>query len=262
MAEHACTTPEQTKSSRRALLGGLMAAPVVLATPASALGGSSSAVHDLWNERRALRPVSRDLEERIEEATAKMPWWAQEGPDLLKHDGTFIGSIVGWPAIQDMEPPSQGAYRLIRPSPMNLRKDYDRWISVWGRPPGTDASARQQYVKNLRALALRRRQQNIERAKVGRDELEARYDNTRDHVLDLNVAIEGLSGFHPDALAAKLLVGLHWTASTADSTGSNCESLRPTLEALRPHLSGNIAADVADLLDNPEAPLTERMAWV
>lgn len=34
------------------------------------------------------------------------------------------------------------------------------------------------------------------------------------------------------------------------------------LAMLLPHLTGNIAADVRDLLENPKAPITKRMAWV
>jgi hypothetical protein len=37
--------------------------------------------------------------------------------------------------------------------------------------------------------------------------------------------------------------------------------MRP-LRILQPSLTGDIAADVADLSDNPDTPITERMAWI
>jgi hypothetical protein len=39
------------------------------------------------------------------------------------------------------------------------------------------------------------------------------------------------------------------------------EALMSALRILQPSLTGNIAADAADLLDNPDTPITERIAW-
>ena len=45
---------------------------------------------------------------------------------------------------------------------------------------------------------------------------------------------------------------VNFEAHLRESTASNIEAIADTLRALRPHLTGNIAADVADLLDNAE----------
>ena len=46
------------------------------------------------------------------------------------------------------------------------------------------------------------------------------------------------------------------------TTQEALSGIERALRILLPQLTGNIAADVADLLDNPDAPITERMAWI
>jgi hypothetical protein len=92
--------------------------------------------------------------------------------------------------------------------------------------------------------------------------LAAEWDETAELVYEFNKAINDMIEFDPDTLAAKLMVGLTLTSHSYDDTRTSCEGIRSALHAMRPHLTGNIAVDVADLLDNPDTPISERMFWV
>lgn len=58
------------------------------------------------------------------------------------------------------------------------------------------------------------------------------------------------------------MVGLNFEISTPDTTQNNIAAIQSTLRALRPYLTGNIAVDVADLLDSPDTSITERLASI
>jgi hypothetical protein len=120
----------------------------------------------------------------------------------------------------------------LRPTLSDLQGDYQALCQFWGDSP----ERRARYRTKLRALAIRRREQKAEREKVGLPALHKAYEAAAKHMLRLNRAITGLSDCTPGIAGA--------------------------LRIMRPHLTGNIAADAADLLDNPDAPITERMAWV
>src|SRR5436305_4882475 len=111
-----------SETSRRALLAGLSVAPVALAPAVHA--ASSAALHTLWNERRALRPVIAEKAALMDAAEAAMPWWARSGPSRLYQDGSTGGPQNGWPAIRYMESPQiEGAWRVLRPTLSDLQGD-------------------------------------------------------------------------------------------------------------------------------------------
>jgi hypothetical protein len=75
-------------------------------------------------------------------------------------------------------------------------------------------------------------------------------------------AIEALPDRSADAVAASLLIGFNLEANTRDNTACNIQGIAGALRIMLPSLTGNIAADAADLLDNPDPPITERAAWI
>jgi hypothetical protein len=77
-----------------------------------------------------------------------------------------------------------------------------------------------------------------------------------------NDAIEELPDQTADAVAASLMIELNYEANTQDDTGCNIQGIASALRRLLPSLTGSIAADAADLLDNPGTPITERAAWI
>jgi hypothetical protein len=93
MAEHACTTPEQTKSSRRALLGGLMAAPVALVAVGAAPraeqhpDGELLALVDEWRRQAAACDAANKIEIEAEDRCVwpdpPEPLFAREGDSRL-----------------------------------------------------------------------------------------------------------------------------------------------------------------------------------
>jgi hypothetical protein len=204
-----------------------------------------------------LRGTYLEAEARTAAAESAMPWWAQPGPQLLASDGTFTGREVGWPAIAGRKPPERlGSFYNVRPTPTDLRTHYLN--GIWGDTPKTRIA----YRKALRALALRRREQKAERAQVGLDDLEKLRDGIAERISDIGHAITNLRDTSADAVAASLMIGLLLTGYTRDNTSANIEGIEGALRILRPSLTGNIAADAADLLDNPETPITERAAWI
>jgi hypothetical protein len=227
--------------------------------PAVANAQGSSELHTLWNKRRAIRPVNLQSKAALKAAEAALPWWAQTGPVYLAHDGTHTGIHVGWPAIRELEAPkTEGAVRLLRPSQYDLRKEYDQHCGIWGDSP----SARARYRDKLREFAVRRREQKAEEQKLGLPELETRNEAIVDGLVAVNDAIESLPDQTADAIAASLMIELNYEASLRDNTGINMQGIARALRILLPSLTGNIAADAADLLDNPETPITERMAFI
>jgi hypothetical protein len=55
-----------------------------------------------------------------------MPWWAQPGPSHLRGDGSWRGTDVGWPAIDNDKLPSRPQCMFNkRPSPSDIRKDFE-----------------------------------------------------------------------------------------------------------------------------------------
>ncbi|HZY11324.1 MAG TPA: hypothetical protein VFE89_00960 [Beijerinckiaceae bacterium] len=58
------------------------------------------------------------------------------------------------------------------------------------------------------------------------------------------------------------LVEVNYETLRSATTQEALSGIERALRILLPQLTGNIAADVADLLDNPDAPTTERMAWI
>jgi hypothetical protein len=247
--------------SRRDAFKPIAAAALASAAviPAVANAQPSSELHTLWNKRRAIRPVYLQNRATLHAAEAALPWWAQTGPMYLAHDGTFTGIHVGWPAIRDLEPPKiAGASRLLRPSKYDLRADYDQTCRMSGDSP----EARASYAARLRQFRTRRREQKAEEQKLGLPELEKRNEAIIDGLVAINTVIESLPDQTADAIAASLMIELNYEASLRDNTGVNMQGIARALRILLPSLTGNIAADAADLLDNPETPITERMAFV
>jgi hypothetical protein len=249
-----------SNTSRRAILAGLSVATVALAPAViAAPSAGSQELHALWNKRRALRPVYLESQARIAAAEAALPWWARSGPSRLYSDGTISGEISGWPAIRDMQPPKiEGALKFLRPSKADLRADYDALRSFHGDSPARRAS----YRDALRKLAIRKREQRAEEEKVELPALEKQHDAILDEMFAVASAIEALPDRSADAVAASLLIGFNLEANTRDNTGCNIQGIEGALRIMLPSLTGNIAADAADLLDNPDTPITERAAWI
>lgn len=223
-----------------------------LASPAASdtMTESDAQIEQLWIERTTLAAESRALWRAYEVAESQMPEWAAPGPMYLCSDGAFRGSEVGWPRLDPGRLPEGSAMINVRPSPHDIKRDFDTQMSVWG-PRGAKA-VRAAYDCRMADLNERQLRQRAEREKVGLPANEARMDVIVGRILDINEAIEQLAGSSPTYFAVILMLGL---------TGENvhdaldCEGLgtvaRCILPRLRPQLSGLIARHVDDLIEHP-----------
>jgi hypothetical protein len=231
--------------ARRSFLAGLavtLPAGAIAATPAlAAVGASRSEIDDLYAERTELAARSRIVAAQHKAAEASMPWWAQPGPSLLRGDGRWTGTSVGWPAIDNDKLPSHPDTMFNkRPSPSDLRKNFDIRLRMCGKlTEAHRTEARGLYIQSMRELAARRRRQREEEIKVGLPDLEAQLDAIGERLGEIDDRLQDLTVSPADApqkAAAMLMIDLngHWKNDTA----FGCSV---TLGALRPFLTGLIS---------------------
>src|ERR1700688_3664159 len=115
--------------NRRSLVTGV---PALLALALPAAAANDDALIDiLWIERTRIVSETRANARAYREAEARLPEWASAGPSYLYSDGSYGGPDVGWPR-RDAKPPERG-YINVRPSPDDIRRDFELYVSVWGR---------------------------------------------------------------------------------------------------------------------------------
>jgi hypothetical protein len=117
---------ENADTQRRVLMmGSLATAATVIPLPAFG-GGDGDGVTETYLQWRALMEESRELSRAHSAAHKSLPWWADSGPEELNDKGEHVGICTGWPARQDLEPPTiLGALRDLRPNPASLEADFE-----------------------------------------------------------------------------------------------------------------------------------------
>lgn len=193
-------------ASRRAFLSVGAAAVATVGVPAANAWSQDSAddeLEALWERWRSLYVNGLRISRACREATDRLPWWAAPGPSHLPAD---TGGIVGWPAIQDAEPPPEGSSvcRVVRPG----LGDFKRWLKQETEMRG-ERIARERYRSQVRALAKRRYAQKLEYRKVGLLALDKESDANGDACLDTARAIEALPVTSFSVTAARLLIDFH-----------------------------------------------------
>jgi hypothetical protein len=248
-------------SNRRTVLRSMLAAGA-LALPTAAISAppGEDAVLALWERRDALRDRIAEADALLDQAQARLPWWAASGERYLHRDGSLSGGNVGWPAIQGLEPPTmEGAYRTARPGPHDIRRDYQCQQRIWG----TEAT-RPQYRRHWRDLIARLRAQRSEREKAGVTQASALCEELDEVRIDLNDAIETLPLTTPSTLAARVLIkanyAIYGNRTFAEIDAGEIAFL--VLEYLRPNLSGMLRAHVDEIIDNPDKPAGELRAMI
>ncbi|QGM97794.1 hypothetical protein [Methylocystis parvus] len=233
-------------TSRRNFVSALATAPLAALPeilPAATFGESSDDVAPLWEEWIDLDERIAEAWDRYAGAIDRLPFWANTGPRYIASDGSYVGENVGWPLDLSVTPPEySGVWRLARPSKYDYRAEFKRMAGLFG-----ESIAKAAYIRNLRNLVRLHQAQREEFQKVRLNELEAEWNRLGDRQSDL--ADEILD--HPDisinAAAAKLVVGI-WFIEPERVVGMPLDRFRPALEALSPHLTGRIAADVVRLI--------------
>jgi hypothetical protein len=260
---------ESAKHSRRAALGVIVGASSLAIGPAAArasIGPLSIETADdmalaLWERRQAFRQPVLDANRAYEEARSRMPWWALSGPSELASDGSLTGPESGWPAMQGVDPsPHFHVKRLIRPSPEDLRKNFDHRTAVaWGGNEALKA-----YRQQLRELAARRKAKRDEEKLSGLSAADAALETLYRRLRPIELQIEALPPKTPNAAAARIFLEAMATekleASVSDSSVLTVAAI--ALEHLRPASRGIIKAHVDDLLDNPDRRIASCQAYV
>jgi hypothetical protein len=228
---------------------GVAALPA-LAIPA-ATTSDDARIERLWTERTDIAFEMRAVARASREARGRLPEWAACGPMYLKSDGTYGGPSVGWPRKDDCQLPSVGAVINARPSPHDIRKDFELYVSVYGRR--VTKAVRKVYEKRMAEFNERLRRQQLEEEALGLPALEKRSDALDSRIFEIDEAIEQ-TATSPTKAAAMFMIELQCGRTTVGLDDADvC-----LLSVLRPRLTGLIALHIDDLIRRPSIPISER----
>lgn len=249
-----------TITTRRVVLAAAPALALAAAVPALAVPVNDQEQADaLWRQYRKTALAAATAAADHSRAEAALPIWARPGPRYINSSGEFVDQVSCWPMIPNPLPPEiAGAFRLVRPSPVSIKEDFELACRISG--PSVRPRARAFYRAKMRAFIARRRQQKEEEARVGLPEIDARLEALSDQRHEIRDRLRDLPRA-PNAVAALILLDVTCDASRDDDVILNKKAAGPTaLRFLLPLLSGQIAEDVASVLANPSRPAGE-LAW-
>ena len=182
------------------------------------------------------------------------------GPQWIVREGCEPprGNWSEAPAIEDLEPPEIGSFRLWRPTEGDIREDYDRHVRTFGDVSGRSAAFRDRRLAELAERLVRR---DRERESVGLPAAIALAEANSDHTSALQVAIEGLQ-FSLNVLAAQILANTVAMGNrTTTMEDGDTYAASQALWSLRPMLTGTVAVTVADFLDNSDRAFCYSPLW-
>jgi hypothetical protein len=230
-------------------------------SPASAAGNIAAPdciANERWVDWRSIAAERRSLNQKIEAAEAAMPTWAQSGPEMIDHLGNPCGGThVGWPAHVGIALPSSGLWRRVRKSPASQRKVFDELMLT---SPEDHKENLVWYREELRSIVRRRREQRMERERVGLPALEAREQGLYDAQHEIRHQLKR-PPVGTNALAALLLINLTYGVRFDETQNMPHDEflqlVTEMLSVLLPQLTGAIATDVTDFLHHPDRPMRE-----
>ncbi len=238
---NARTLPEVT--DRRAVLGAVLAAAAVGATPAlpapasapTTLSAFDRRVLDLWRRRQAVKSICDRLWAEWKAKHDQLPSWAKPGRQYLRADGSALddGGNVNWPLAADLSrrPVINGVIN-VRPSPENLYREFRVAISAIGLDEATRQFARASGELNNRLV-----QQRAEEDRLGLKLIDARSDQAYATLHRVVGEIENLIPRSVLALAAAATIEIQ----SDDDDDEAVAIPRATLRAIRGQLTGGIA---------------------
>jgi hypothetical protein len=228
-----------TTSTRRAVLAGAAAIPA-LALPAIANAESDAELPRLWRRRRALLLGINHAQEQFAVASDAMPAWARPGEEHMNEKGERVGYVVGWPEIENPTPASiSGGYRLIRPSPADVKINLQNYVSLFGRRgPGRKAKLAS-YVECMKRVRARIAAQNTEQEKAGLDVIERRMEGLSEALSEIERDIENLPPSLNMVAAVIVIAGSYGENDFAD------EVLRPFAASV----TEPVATEVRELVE-------------
>lgn len=240
--------------TRRMILGGLASAPFAAVLPGAA-STTSSDIDGLWRAFLLARGADTVALRAVEAAEAQLPWWAVSGPSHVNHRGILCGDISHWPARQEYRLPSNGAWVRIRQSRLDAISGFEHDRRVLGEEP-----ARRAFAEFEDRLAARDRERRL----VCLDVLTQRLEQLGDRMYDHQQSILTLQPSSLAILAAQIMTATvtnEFTYATAENS-DQMSLAAVALRGLLPHLSGDIAQDAAEFVDNPDRRLDQMRASV
>jgi hypothetical protein len=245
--------------SRRGVVAALAAA--LAAPPVQIALASSPDTIALarWSERQTAVERLRNLSAAYDTAAAKLPAWAQPGPDRIDQDGNPCGDPVGWPLDTSITPPPLG-WRVVRPSISECKEQFDFQVRVFGASGKYREICRAAMRRNIRAIVARLRDRDRLRDELGLTELNRQMEVTTAAILAAEDYFRERDDETPNIVAGRLLIGLGYDCdqSSYASGQGYCGTMAMAIVALKgllPNLSGLIRDHVAFYVANPELPL-------
>ena len=240
--------------TRRAALAAFAGAGAALGLPKAArampAAGSASDFAPLWLAFLRAQGALSAIMHAQDAAEARLPWWVKPGPSKIDHEGNPCGPVSSSLAKQDVALPEAGCHKRIRFGAADIEAHYRSFFG----PPSLQAIALANRDKDLAELNERKAAAQAERAKVGLHDLEDQWELAADVLNKTEEAIRACHGL--DALAAQILlaVGLRCGLDETAQEDSALEVGAVALAGLLPHLSGDLAADAAEVAQNPTRP--------
>jgi hypothetical protein len=251
-----------TNTTRRNVL---IAAPAVLAIgalPAAAGAGPSqyaAAANALWEQYCELSAETRALDVEFERARAALPAWARPGPEFMDAAGNRFGNEIGWPEVANPTPARvHGAQRRVRHSLYTIKQEFE--FCCLHLSPADRPRQRAIFRERVRAFVARCREQDAERERGGVTAITARQKQISDQLDAISDQLREMPET-PNAVAALILIAATGTSHRNNPVFDDEDDVGAiALRFMGPMLSGQIAEDVADVLDNPDQPAGE-LAW-
>jgi hypothetical protein len=253
-AARACSTtapafgrPSSTTVNRRSLLAGALVALAVpaAADAATAAPAAGDPLDALWRERTDLVAKSHELAAERAAAVATMPEWARPGPAYVDSAGRACGETVPWPRRLDATLPAAGSLRLARASRQTIEQDYQH-------DRRADPAAAEHFrARRLAAFEDRLVAQRLEEDRAGVTRVQREIE--ADWLVMLDIETEIAAGpVTFNAVAALLLIDISYDAGRGNSIETPDAGLSAApLRFIRGQLSGEVAIDVAAMLDGP-----------
>ena len=226
-----------------AIIGAIAAVTGSATLPAlslPAIASDGAEIEQLWRKRAALKELARENSVALRRAHDALPAWANSGPALMARDGTYEKDVyVGWPEIENPQPPKYGDFARVRPSLFDIRREYTN------SPFVGSTKARARYHARVRAFIARLREQRRLQDDAGISAMGSKSEQVGDEIWQIEQAIDqtGSPGAF-SSLAASALIELSYVGDDNDAGKLAVRVLRTVL----PELSGQIAVAAAEAI--------------
>ncbi|MET4493490.1 hypothetical protein [Bradyrhizobium sp. LA7.1] len=234
-----------------------------------ALPGPSvfNAAEDAWETRqRHIDDLAR-LVSITKGLSECLPNWAKEGPRSINGAGEFSQETSAWPEIENVGlPPFPSAWRVIRPSPFEVKADFEQYVRIFGQPSSAGyqafrENARAKMRARMRTIVARLRERRRLQEEIGLAAAERGIGLAIDGIVAADSALQYLQD-SPDKRAAIIMMRVSDDCERIATIEGDfqCATMfiaAIALEQMLPDLSGLIQEHASFFVSNPTVPLAE-----